>query len=102
MAEVLEPGSRDESKPDKKEPSFSTDPATSWLEPQVPSLAIFTELFNAGDRTEAEMAQMLTRHNTNMGWAQFWAQEGYLTEVIRGSERRFTLTSKACLVLELP
>lgn len=76
--------------------------ASPWLEPQVQSLAIFTELFSAGERTEAEMAQMLTRYTTTMAWSEFWAHEGYITEVVRGSERRFTLSGKAALVLELP
>ena len=77
------------------------DPAP-WLEPEVQSLAIFTELFRAGDRTETEMEQLLTRYTTTMAWTDFWAREGFITEVVRGSERRFTLSGKAALVLELP
>jgi hypothetical protein len=37
-----------------------------------------------------------------MAWTEFWAREGYITEVVRGSERRFTLSGKAAIVLELP
>ena len=84
------------------QPPASAPDSAPWLEPQVQSLAIFTELFRAGDRTEAEMEQLLTRYTTTMAWTDFWAREGYITEVVRGSERRFTLSGKAALVLELP
>lgn len=73
-----------------------------WLEPQVQTLAIFTELFTVGDRTEAEMEQILNRHSTTMAWTDFWAKEGYIAEVVKGSERHFALSGKAVLVLELP
>lgn len=73
-----------------------------WLEPQVQTLAIFTELFQAGDRTEAELEQILNRHSTTMAWTDFWAKEGYIAEVVKGSERHFALSGRAVLVLELP
>ena len=82
-------------------PEEHRDPAP-WLEPQVQSLAIFTELFRAGDKSQAELEQLLTRYTTSMAWTDFWAREGYITEVVRGSERRYTLSGKAALVLELP
>ncbi len=73
-----------------------------WLEPQVQTLAIFTELFRLGDSTEAQLQELLSRHTTTMAWTDFWAREGYLTEVVRGSERRFALSGRAVLMLELP
>ena len=73
-----------------------------WLEPQVQTLAIFTELFRAGDRTEAQLEQLLNQHSTTMAWTDFWAREGYIAEVVKGSERHFALSGKAVLVLELP
>lgn len=97
-----EGGNQSEAPQQGGQPSASIPDASPWLEPQVQSLAIFTELFGAGERTEAEMAQMLTRYTTTMAWSEFWAHEGYITEVVRGSERRFTLSGKAALVLELP
>jgi len=59
-------------------------------------------VFSGVGKTEAEMEQLLTRYTTTMAWTDFWAREGYITEVVRGSERRFTLSGKAALVLELP
>lgn len=73
-----------------------------WLEPQIQTLAIFTELFRTGDRTEAELEQLLSRYTTTMAWTDFWAKEGYIAEVVKGSERHFGLSGKAVLVLELP
>ncbi len=88
--------------PEAAQSGANAPDSTPWLEPRVQSLAMFTELFRSGDRTEAEMEQMLTRHTTTMAWTDFWAREGYITEVVRGSERRFTLSGKAALLLELP
>ena len=83
------------------EPQQPSDPSP-WLEPKVQSLAIFTELFRSGDKTEGELEQLLARYTTTMAWADFWAREGYIAEVVRGSERRYAVSGKAALVLELP
>jgi len=91
-----------EEAPPPAEPVEEAPDPRPWLEPQVQTLAIFTELFTAGDRSEAEMEHLLNRHSTTMAWTDFWAKEGYIAEVVKGSGRHFALSGKAVLVLELP
>ena len=75
--------------------------AALWSEPRVPSQRIFREMFTAGAKTEQELERLLAAHSTTMGWADYWAREGFLTEVVSGLEKHITLSRRAVLELEL-
>lgn len=75
--------------------------AALWSEPRVPSQRIFREMFTAGAKTEQELERLLSAHSTTMGWADYWAREGFLTEVVSGLEKHITLSRRAVLELEL-
>ena len=81
------------------EPEAPAD--TLWTEPHVSSQSIFKEIFSAGGKSEEELLQTLYAFATNMGWVDYWAREGFITEVVSSSERRFTHSRRAVLELEL-
>ncbi|MEK7216983.1 MAG: hypothetical protein AAB289_15460, partial [Chloroflexota bacterium] len=72
-----------------------------WAEPHVAAKAIFTELFRAGAKNENELEQLLGAHATTMGWADYWAREGFLTQVANSSGKTFQLSNRAVMELEL-
>lgn len=73
----------------------------AWAEPHVAAKAIFTELFRSGGKSESELQQLLGAHATTMGWAEYWAREGFLTQVVNSSGRTFQLSNRAVMELEL-
>ncbi|MSQ27687.1 MAG: hypothetical protein EXR51_06075 [Dehalococcoidia bacterium] len=72
-----------------------------WAEPHVAAKAIFTELFRAGGKNENELEQLLGAHATTMGWAVYWAKEGFLTQVADSRGKTFQLSNRAVMELEL-
>jgi len=93
-----EPSEAGHSEP-ASEPEAPAD--TLWLEPHVESQSIFKEIFSAGGKSEEELLQTLFTFATNMGWVDYWAREGFITEVVSSNERRFVLSRRAVLELEL-
>ncbi len=73
----------------------------TWAEPQVAAKAIFTELFRSGGKSENELQQLLGVHATTMGWADYWAREGFLTQVAGSGGRSYQLSNRAVMELEL-
>ncbi len=72
-----------------------------WIEPQVASKAILTELFRSGGKTIEELQWVLSNHQTSLGWVTYWASQEFLTESQVNGSQRFQLSSKAVMQLEL-
>lgn len=90
-----------EAAPAEQPPQGEQLDPTLWVEPQVASRAIFTELFRTGGKSLEELQWLLSTHQTTLGWADYWAQQGYLTQVQSNGGQRFQLSHKAVLELEL-
>ncbi len=75
--------------------------ATPWEEPLVPSRAIFTAIYKAGGKNADDLQRLLMSNQTTLGWADFWANEGYLTRTQGNGGQRFSLSHRAVLELEL-
>ena len=72
-----------------------------WSEPAVQAQAIFRDLYRAGGKNEDELLQTLSANSTSMGWLDYWARQGFINEVISSNERKFVLSQRAILELEL-
>lgn len=73
-----------------------------WHEPAVAAQRILTEVFRSGGKTALELEDMLNRASVDpKGFIDYWAREQFLREVVRGRERRFELSKRAVLELEL-
>ena len=62
---------------------------------------ILTDIFKSGGKSPAEMQDLLNRNQTTMGWLEYWSRQGYLREVVKGREKRYELSRRALLELEL-
>lgn len=73
-----------------------------YEEPQVAAKVILTAIFKSGGKSEGELEQILSTHNTTMDWATYWREEGFLAiSTSSNAERRWALTFRAVAELEL-
>ncbi len=72
-----------------------------FIEPQVASKAILTELFRSGGKTIDELQFLLSNHQTSLGWIHYWLAQEFLTQSQVNGAERIQLSHKAVLELEL-
>lgn len=73
-----------------------------WCEPAVAAQRILTEVFRSGGKSALELEELLNRSSVEPeGFIAYWARMDFLREVVRGRERRYELSARAVLELEL-
>ena len=71
-----------------------------WSEPAVQAQGIFRELYQSGGKSEDELLQVLSAFSTSMGFTDYWARQGFITEVVSSNQRKYVLSQRAVLELE--
>lgn len=103
--ERAEPQAQPETEQPVAEQAATTNQVPSerelWTEPKVPAQQILIAIYKTGGKSEPELEEILNRSGSTMGWADYWARQGFLKAVVRGSERRYELSKRALLELEL-
>lgn len=73
-----------------------------WHEPAVAAQRILTEVWRSGGKSALELEDLLNRNSVDpQGFIDYWARAQFLREVVKGRERRFELSKRAVLELEL-
>jgi len=100
LPENQEPEARAEEVTEVQAPEVNE--AELWAEPAVAAQRILTEIFRSGGKTAPELEDLLNRQSVDpQGFIDYWCRESFLKEVVSGREKRFELSKRGVLELEL-
>ncbi len=80
----------------------TTNEGAEWSEPKVAAQRILVDVFRSGGKSSYELEELLNRQAVDpAGFIDYWCRENFLREIIKGTEKRFELSKRAVLELEL-
>ncbi|GEM_PF-6708419 len=80
----------------------TTTEGSEWAEPKVAAQRILVDVFRSGGKSFSELEEMLNRQAVDpAGFIDYWCRENFLREIVKGTEKRFELSKRAVLELEL-